>query len=49
MFVIFLFFSFPLEHVQLKRLPAQPREARHVSIKGNLPESIVPIAYETTI
>lgn len=37
------------EHVQLKRLPAQPREARTVSIKGNLPETISAVAYETTI
>ena len=33
----------------LKRLPAQPREARTVSTKDNKPESVVPIAYETTI
>jgi large subunit ribosomal protein L21e len=37
------------EHVHLKRQPAQPREARTVSGKDNKPESIAPIAYETTI
>ncbi|KAF2691739.1 hypothetical protein K458DRAFT_425638 [Lentithecium fluviatile CBS 122367] len=36
-------------HIHLKRLPAQPREARTVSMKDNRPESIAPIAYETTI
>jgi large subunit ribosomal protein L21e len=35
--------------VQVKRLPVQPREARTVSLKDNKPETIVPIAYETTI
>jgi large subunit ribosomal protein L21e len=33
----------------LKRLPAQPREARHVSTKVNFPETITPVAYETLI
>ena len=33
----------------LKRLPGQPREARTVSAKENRPETIAPIAYETTI
>ncbi|KAK3707247.1 60S ribosomal protein L21A [Vermiconidia calcicola] len=33
----------------LKRLPAQPRGERTVSAKDNKPESISPIAYETTI
>ena len=37
------------EHVHLKRQPLQPREARTVSTKGNLPEVVTPIAYETTI
>jgi large subunit ribosomal protein L21e len=35
--------------VVLKRLPVQPREARHVSTKGNFPETIAPVAYETLI
>ncbi|KAF2757304.1 putative 60S ribosomal protein L21-B [Pseudovirgaria hyperparasitica] len=35
--------------VQLKRQPAMPREARTVSTKGNWPESVVPVPYETTI
>ena len=35
--------------VYLKRQPAMPREARTVETEGNLPESIAPIAYETTI
>lgn len=36
-------------HVHLKRQPAQPREAQIVSFKDNVPETVVPIAYETTI
>ena len=36
-------------HVHLKRQPAMPREARTISTKENAPETIVPIAYETTI
>ncbi len=35
--------------VQVKRLAQQPREARTVSLKDNHPETVVPIAYETTI
>ncbi|KAI0385001.1 ribosomal protein L21e-domain-containing protein [Hypomontagnella monticulosa] len=35
--------------VTVKRLPAQPRDARTVSMKDNRPETVVPIAYETTI
>jgi len=35
--------------VHLKRQPALPRDARTVSMKDNQPETIVPIAYETTI
>ncbi|KAI1493978.1 ribosomal protein L21e-domain-containing protein [Biscogniauxia mediterranea] len=35
--------------VQVKRLPALPRDATTVSTKDNLPETVVPIAYETTI
>lgn len=35
--------------VQVKRLPAAPREARLVSIKDNKPETLVPLAYDTTI
>jgi large subunit ribosomal protein L21e len=33
----------------LKRLPAQPREARHISTKFNVPQTIAPIAYETLL
>jgi large subunit ribosomal protein L21e len=33
----------------LKRQPVKPREARTVDAKENKPETIVPIAYETTI
>lgn len=33
----------------LKRQPAMPREERTVSAKENRPETIAPIAYETTI
>ena len=36
-------------HIHLKRQPLMPREERTVSTKDNLPETIVPIAYETTI
>ena len=36
-------------HVHLKRQPAGPREARTVDTKGNLPETITPVPYETTI
>lgn len=37
------------KQMYLKRQPALPREARTVSTKDNKPESIAPIAYETTI
>lgn len=37
------------EPVQLKRQPAMPREARTISIKDNKPETVAPVAYETTI
>lgn len=36
-------------HVQLKRLPAMPRLAKTITLKGNMPETITPIPYETTI
>ncbi|KAF2453106.1 ribosomal protein Srp1 [Lineolata rhizophorae] len=36
-------------HLHLKRQPAMPRGARSVSVKDNVPESIAPLAYETTI
>jgi len=36
-------------HVHLKRMPVPPREARTVSTKGNMPESITPIPYDTKI
>ena len=35
--------------VQLKRQPAMPRDARTISIKDNRPETVTPVAYETTI
>jgi large subunit ribosomal protein L21e len=35
--------------VQIKRQPALPRGASTVSLTGNLPETVTPIAYETTI
>ncbi len=35
--------------VHLKRQPAMPREARTVSAKDNMPETITPVPYETTI
>ncbi|KAL1640580.1 60S ribosomal protein L21A [Diplodia intermedia] len=37
------------QSVQLKRQPALPRGDRTVSMKDNLPETITPIPYETTI
>jgi large subunit ribosomal protein L21e len=37
------------EHVHLKRLIPLPRDAKTVSTKDNLPQTIVPIPYETTI
>ena len=36
-------------HVHLKRQPAMPRDSRTVETKDNLPETITPIPYETTI
>lgn len=36
-------------HVYLKRQPVKPREARTITATDNKPESIVPLAYETTI
>ena len=36
-------------HLHLKRQPLMPREARTVDTKGNAPETITPIPYETTI
>lgn len=35
--------------VQVKRQPAQPREARTVSFADNPPETVTPLPYETTI
>ncbi|KAI1115538.1 60S ribosomal protein L21 [Nemania sp. NC0429] len=35
--------------VEVKRQPAKPRDARTVSLKDNHPETVVPLAYETTI
>jgi len=35
--------------VQLKRQPAMPREARTISVTDNKPETVAPVAYETTI
>ncbi|KAL2260194.1 hypothetical protein VTK26DRAFT_5881 [Humicola hyalothermophila] len=35
--------------VQLKRQPAMPREAHTISIVDNKPQTIAPVAYETTI
>ncbi|KAI9763530.1 MAG: 60S ribosomal protein L21A [Geoglossum simile] len=36
-------------HIHLKRQPAMPRGECTVSMKDNLPETITPIPYETTI
>lgn len=35
--------------VQVKRQATLPREARTISIKTNRPETLAPVAYETTI
>ncbi|KAI1274913.1 ribosomal protein L21e-domain-containing protein [Xylaria sp. FL0933] len=35
--------------VEVKRQPAMPREAHTVSMADNTPETVVPLAYETTI
>ncbi|KAI8067737.1 60S ribosomal protein L21 [Gongronella butleri] len=35
--------------VNLKRVPVQPRDARHVSTAGNVPQTITAIPYETLI
>ncbi|KEY65851.1 hypothetical protein S40285_04298 [Stachybotrys chlorohalonatus IBT 40285] len=35
--------------VQVKRLPLGPRDARTVSLTDNPPETVTPLAYETTI
>jgi len=37
------------EKLNLKRQPVAPREARTVKLAGFKPETIAPIAYETTI
>ncbi|CRK15096.1 hypothetical protein BN1723_010524 [Verticillium longisporum] len=35
--------------VLLKRLPVAPRDAHTISLKENVPETVTPLAYETTI
>lgn len=35
--------------VQLKRLPAMPRPAHTLSLDGNTPETVAPVAYDTAI
>lgn len=37
------------KNVFLKRQPVGPREAHKVELKGNVPETVVPVPYETTI
>jgi len=37
------------ERVSLKRIPAQPRLAYTVSTAANLPQTLAPVPYETTI
>jgi hypothetical protein len=37
------------EFVALKRLPAQPRESRQVSIKGNVPQTLTALPCELQI
>jgi large subunit ribosomal protein L21e len=38
-----------IEKVQLKRLPAGPREARTISTQSNAPVTLAPLPYDTTI
>ncbi|KAL9621712.1 MAG: hypothetical protein Q9160_003830 [Pyrenula sp. 1 TL-2023] len=37
------------KNVFLKRQPMGPREAHKVELKGNVPETVTPVPYETTI
>ncbi|KAF9011254.1 ribosomal protein L21e-domain-containing protein [Cyathus striatus] len=37
------------ERVNLRRIPALPREAHTVSVAQNVPQTMVPVRYETTI
>ncbi|PPR02345.1 hypothetical protein CVT24_011689 [Panaeolus cyanescens] len=37
------------ERVNLRRIPALPREARTVSVTDNTPQTMTPVPYETTI
>lgn len=37
------------EHVHLKRQPAKPRDARVVTTKENVPQTLAPVPYETFI
>ncbi|KZT43844.1 hypothetical protein SISSUDRAFT_977759 [Sistotremastrum suecicum HHB10207 ss-3] len=37
------------ERINLRRVPRLPRESRTVSSKDNLPQTVVPVPYETTI
>ncbi|GJE97789.1 60S ribosomal protein L21 [Phanerochaete sordida] len=37
------------ERVTLKRIPAQPRPAHVISTADNVPQTMVPVRYETTI
>ena len=36
-------------HINLKRQPIMPRESRKVDATKNRPETVTPVAYETTI
>lgn len=37
------------DRINLRRIPALPREARTVSTKDNTPQTMTPVPYETTI
>ncbi|PCH34418.1 60S ribosomal protein L21 [Wolfiporia cocos MD-104 SS10] len=37
------------ERINLKRIPAQPRAAHTISTNGNIPQTMTPVPYETTI
>jgi large subunit ribosomal protein L21e len=37
------------ERINLRRIPAQPRESRKVSTADNVPQTLVPLPYDTTI
>jgi large subunit ribosomal protein L21e len=47
--MLILYIHIIIVSFNLKRIPAQPREARHISTKFNVPQTLAPIPYETLI